>query len=510
MNEFQTAEIPVSAARGRDGGAPAKGPLWSMAGLADGVLINIRNGTRMAFFRGVGRFRLAASPGAFAAIAVFDILLHFLLTIAQVGPRGEFTLYPLAYAILHIPLMLLAGLCIARLASRDNLLLELPVAYIAIGIPIDLLAALYGTVTTYGRAWARISHIRSDHFYGFYGWWVLAVLVATLRMTGAQRKSLIPLAVLLTVILVVPLWYMQRGELWQQTEDDTAGQDTAAVASEKAFYAQPALLDNALAKIRPGAQGDVNVFFVGLAGYGSQDVFMKEIETVRRLFLERFDTSGHSMIMVNNPGTVLKYPIATATSLARALKRVGQVMDRDRDILFLYLTSHGSEDHRLSVELGPLELQDIDPAMLRRMLDESGIKWRVIAISACYSGGFIEPLKGPETLLMTSTDAVSNSFGCSNDSDLTWFGKALFDEELRHTYSFVDAFQRATSSIRGREKTEGEYPSNPQIYVGKAIRSRLDRLEIRLEELERLRRQKLENADMAMRMGRIREVWGMM
>jgi hypothetical protein len=318
------------------------------------------------------------------------------------------------------------------------------------------------------------------------------------------------LAALLTVILVVPLWNTQRGELWQEAEEDTAGQDIHVVAGEQAFYAQPALLDNALAQIRPGKKGAGNIFFVGFAGYGSQDVFKKEIEMVRRLFLERFDTSGRSLVMVNNPGTVLKYPIATTTSLERALKRVGEVMNRDEDILFLYLTSHGSEDHRLSVELWPLELQDIDPAMLRRMLDKSGIRWRVIAVSACYSGGFIEPLKNAETLVMTSTDAFSNSFGCSNDSDLTWFGKALFDEELRHTYSFATAFERAAASIRRREAMEGEEPSNPQIYEGNVIRARLNRLEIRLKELERLRRRKLERTDLAILKGRSRGIWGMM
>jgi len=29
---------------------------------------------------------------------------------------------------------------------------------------------------------------------------------------------------------------------------------------------------------------------------------------------------------------------------------------------------------------------------LARMLQDSGIKWRVVVVSACYSGGFIEPL----------------------------------------------------------------------------------------------------------------------
>ena len=29
--------------------------------------------------------------------------------------------------------------------------------------------------------------------------------------------------------------------------------------------------------------------------------------------------------------------------------------------------------------------------MLARALNDAGIKWRVLVISACYSGGFIEP-----------------------------------------------------------------------------------------------------------------------
>ncbi len=505
MSENEQTETSASAHR-QNGDTSDRSSWRSMASLADGVLTNIRNGTRMAFFRGVGRFRLAASPGAFAALAVFDILLHLLLTVAQVGPKGELTLYPLASVIFHIPLMLLAGLCIARLERRDNLLLELPVSYIAIGIPINLLAALYEMVMENGRTWLRSSHFQSDHFYGFYGWWVLAVLVATLRMTGAKRKRLIPLAILLTVILIVPLWNTRRGELWQEPEDEAVGQDIPAITDEKAYYAQPALLENALAQLRPGARGTANIFFVGFAGDGSQDVFKNEIEMIRRLFLERFDTSGHSLVLVNNPGTVLKYPVATATSLERVLKRVGEVMNRDEDVLFLYLTSHGSEDHRLSVELSPLELQGIDPAMIRRMLDKSGIRWRVIAVSACYSGGFIEPLRNAETLVMTSTDPSSNSFGCSNDSDLTWFGKALFDEGLRHTYSFTTAFERAAASIRRREAAEGEDPSNPQISVGNAIRPRLKQLENRLKELEQQRRRKLERVDVAMRTGKSGEI----
>ena len=40
--------------------------------------------------------------------------------------------------------------------------------------------------------------------------------------------------------------------------------------------------------------------------------------------------------------------------------------------------------------------------MLRAALDESGIRNRVIAVSACFSGGWIEPLATDSTLIMTA------------------------------------------------------------------------------------------------------------
>ena len=61
-------------------------------------------------------------------------------------------------------------------------------------------------------------------------------------------------------------------------------------------------------------------------------------------------------------------------------------MDPDEDVLFLYLTSHGSKDHRLSADFWPLDLRDVDPAMLKRMLDKAGIRRRVIRIRKRHSG----------------------------------------------------------------------------------------------------------------------------
>ena len=80
---------------------------------------------------------------------------------------------------------------------------------------------------------------------------------------------------------------------------------------------------------------------------------------------------------------------------------------------------------------------------------------------------------------MTAADATHTSYGCGSLSELTYFGRALFDEQLRQTYSFEGAFAAAVPIIQQREieghKEDGF--SNPQIAVGSGIRAVLARLE---------------------------------
>jgi hypothetical protein len=101
-------------------------------------------------------------------------------------------------------------------------------------------------------------------------------------------------------------------------------------------------------------------------------------------------------------------------------------MDPDEDILMLFLTSHGSEDHELAVDFWPLELNTIKPEDLRKALDEAGIRFRVLVISACYSGGFLPALSDDNTLIMAAAAADRQSFGCANENEYTYFGRALF------------------------------------------------------------------------------------
>ena len=99
--------------------------------------------------------------------------------------------------------------------------------------------------------------------------------------------------------------------------------------------------------------------------------------------------------------------------------------------------------------------------------------------------GWIEPLATDSTLIMTAADATHTSYGCGRLSELTFFGRAVFHEQLRHTHSFTEAFAKAVPLIQQREVEAGKADgfSNPQIRVGPQITPVLQALEQRLQAL---------------------------
>ncbi|MEN9404964.1 MAG: hypothetical protein RL091_3667, partial [Verrucomicrobiota bacterium] len=137
-------------------------------------------------------------------------------------------------------------------------------------------------------------------------------------------------------------------------------------------------------------------------------------------------------------------------------------------------TSHGSKEHRFSLDFGSIRFEVLDPAVLRKLLDDSGIKRRVVVVSSCYSGGFVKPLEDANTLVITASAPDKTSYGCSNEADFTFFGKAYFEDGLRKTDSFVEAFNIARPLISVREARDGYEPAQPMISIGTEIRDALD------------------------------------
>jgi len=104
----------------------------------------------------------------------------------------------------------------------------------------------------------------------------------------------------------------------------------------------------------------------------------------------------------------------------------------------------------------------------------------VLIVSACYSGGFIEPFRDDRTLVVTAAAADRQSFGCANDRDFTYFGEAVFRDQLSKQREFIGALHDAIEQVRQRERSEALEPSNPQIHVGKLIPAKLRQIERRL------------------------------
>lgn len=384
-----------------------------------------------------------------------------------------------------VPLYLLVGWLAVSFSTQRFKLLVIPVALYAAAILSQvLLAGVFHVGMRYpefGGRWLLIA--------AYYGWslWLLSIGVALLRRTARLRYHQAATAMLPMVIFLAVSFFLPPTHFWRALPPPAAEAAQArrevreSPASEEMLYLQPQLSQQVINQVARHRRGVADIYFIGYAPYAHEDVFMKESEVIRDMMDERFDTRGRSLLLVNNAQTLRKHPLATVTNLRAALQRIGRRINPEEDIVVLYLTSHGSKEHRLSARYWPLKLEEIDPVLLKELLDEAGIKWRVIAVSACYAGGFVEPLRSPTTLIMTAADATHTSFGCGNESDFTYFAKAVFDEQLRETYSFEQAFERALPIIREREQGKQEEFSNPQIAVGDAIRVKLAAVEQRLQ-----------------------------
>jgi len=271
--------------------------------------------------------------------------------------------------------------------------------------------------------------------------------------------------------LYTAFWYPD----YEAQADDWAADAEAAPAfdAEALMYDQPRRLRAAMQRIPAGIVGERELYAVAFGADGAEDVFRNEVDYASRLFAEQLGADARVLALLNNPATVEQAPLATRTNLSLALRQIGERMNRDEDVLLLYLTSHGSEDHFLHVALDPLPLNPIGPEDLRGMLDAAGIRWRILVVSACYSGGFIPALEGPETLVITAARADRTSFGCGVDSDFTYFGRALLIEALNATSDWQAAFEQAKATVTARETEEDRTPSEPQIAFGEALREHL-------------------------------------
>lgn len=217
----------------------------------------------------------------------------------------------------------------------------------------------------------------------------------------------------------------------------------------------------------PASTAAAELYSLTVAGDGRQSVFMREVDYVDALLAERFAARGQ-ITLVNHRDQLTERPLATRETIARAVRTLAERSGAE-DLIFIYLTSHGSADHQLVLAQPRMALEDLPATDLATLLQPLAERDKVVVISACYSGGFIEPLKSPNTLVITAARADRVSFGCSEESDFTYFGRALFAEALQQTRDIVQAFTLAQARVAEREQADHYQASEPQIWAPQQV-----------------------------------------
>lgn len=221
----------------------------------------------------------------------------------------------------------------------------------------------------------------------------------------------------------------------------------------------------ALDALKPQRPGIVDAYVVVVA-LDSDSVFGREAREAGRVLASRFDAAGRTIVLAGDEDGRKADAPGSPHTLALALARVAELMDRNEDVLVLYSTSHGEPGVGLVYQDEARGAGEITPARLAGLLDPLGFKNRLVMLQACYAGQFVPALRRPGTVVITAADENHPSFGCQAGNDWTLFGTALINHAFRQPLPLEIQFQRAKALIAAAEEQAGLEPSNPQVYIG--------------------------------------------
>ncbi len=317
-------------------------------------------------------------------------------------------------------------------------------------------------------------------------WWTGAISM-TLRSDPAYRRPVwraLGLTAVATVALaVLPAYptfigrYTDRSSYnlyeWTFAQLVALNNNTARpVDADTVELAQGPLLEAATAKLRPERKGTPGVYAIGIAGWSDQDVFIKELNGGLAALDKAIGLDRGTIRLINHPDTIDVEPVASRMNFASAVHAIAKVMDKDEDVLVLFITSHGGPTGVALHLSGAFNVQ-LSPDHIAAVLDREGIKNRLVIVSACYSGVFVKRLASPDSVVLTAADEESTSFGCSNERDWTYFGDALFNDNLAPGVSLEDAFDKAKARILQWEARDEIPASNPQSFFGASLAAKL-------------------------------------
>jgi hypothetical protein len=455
--------------------------VWPVFGLA----------ARAAVWRPTRELELVGLPsllGWAAALAVVRIALEF----TAAGSASHFNPYGLNAVVTWLAVELAVAALFVRPAARATALS----AMFVLSVIADLVAAavkLSAALIVSAPALNEVasSPVAAGTIFAIQVVWWLGAMMCVLRSLEAQsRLRLIGRVAALWAALFVanalvpdaPVFVASgfdiRNANWWEFLHARYAADAGSARQKRGVdvahieQAQPALLGAEVSGLAPQRKGVTDIYAIGIAGWADQDVFVKELDGGLATIGAILPIKDRTVRLINHADTIANVPLANLRNFTSAVHDIGNVMDKDEDVLVVLMTSHGDKTG-FGLQLPGKAVTELTPQQVASTLDSEGIKNRVVIVSACYAGIFLPPLANDDTIVMTAADENSTSFGCAPERDWTYFGDALFKQSLQPGADFQHAFEHARMLIQGWELMDRAQPSNPQGHFGTALVSKL-------------------------------------
>ncbi|MFO1306111.1 MAG: C13 family peptidase [Burkholderiales bacterium] len=442
------------------------------------LLRNLLAGLRVALLMPVDRLRFRIDVVQVLLLFVVSAIIDLVGDYYRSVPPRSFAIEGLGSEIYSGGLLVLASAIVAVLVRQRQLVLS---------IPLVVLASLpFVQILHYVPSWLALGPDEAELVLAFeyvMVTWIVVILVRSVAIAFAPPPSFVWLrAILAGLLLAMPIWlgntlFVNQPWFRGVTDEAPAGGGEFSAGSEAVLAAQKYILDNALDVLADERSGETDLYFVGFAPHGRSDAFREDAEAAQQAMVTRWGADGRSIVLVNSPKTLITAPFATITNLRETLNEIGGAIDPEDDVVMVYITAPTARNNQVAAEQPPLALVELGPAGLKQLMDDAGIKWRIVVVSACYSGGFADTLADDYTLVITSTKADTPGLGCDGRTPPTLFGDAFFQQGLAKVNSFEAAFEIAKAKVAERERAAGYEPaSDPQWRLGDEMAQKLKNL----------------------------------
>lgn len=442
-----------------------------MRNALNGLGRNLAAGLRLALFMRVERGAFRISVAQLVLIVVVSAAIDIDADWARAGHEARFSILGLHGELFALGLLTLSAAVIAMLRRDRDVYLALPIVILA-SFPVIQLVHLLPALP---EADSAVSDVTRRIFeYAIFAWMMLLAMRAVYVCVDPQRPHRRAFALGGGLLVIAPIWFAPLlgpvDPWWREFDPVLNDPDAISPASEAVLAAQDFMMDRALDQLEDGQPGVTDLYFVGFAADARRPGFVTDVDTAQRVMDERWHTKGRSIVLLNSPLTVAERPFATITHLRAVLLEIGDVIDADDDIVMLYLTGNSGANHTLAAVNPPLELVGLSPQGLKQLLDAAGIRWRVIVVSTCYAGAWIDALKNDETVVIASSAAGVRGIDCAGGLAPSSFGQAFFNTGMRRNDDMTRAFDAARTSLADRDAAQ------PVMVIGPAIAEHLKEL----------------------------------